>query len=504
VTEYSLEAIGVTKRFPGVLALDSAELRVKAGTVHALIGQNGAGKSTLIKILFGVYQRDKGSLRVEGKEIGSMDPRLAHELGMAIIPQERTLVPEMTVAENLFLGREAAGAGSILIDKRRLKAEAQTWIERLDLDISVAAKVNSLGAGSQQLVELVRALACNARIVIMDEPTSGLTEQEVQRLFTVVHNLQKQGVSIIYISHRMEEIFEISQAITVLRDGRTVATMNTADTSTSELISLITGKAVEKQQEVVSDSTVSERVALKVENLSWGHRLSGVSFEIREGEILGLAGILGSGRSELMRCIFGSTPMDSGEIYLNGVRRSIHSPADAIAHGIGLLPENRRRDGLCLNMTGRDNITLPSPEAIFELGVLMRGRQKSLTAQVADDVSMSRDYLPRECRNLSGGNQQKALLARWLSRQCHVVLLDEPTNGVDVGAKPDIHNLIRSLAGQGKAVLVASSEFPELLSLCHRILVLRNGQIKHDIPNHNLSEHELLGYAAGEDMGGVA
>ena len=498
MSDYALEALDISKRFPGVKALDGVEFRVRPGEVHALLGENGAGKSTLIKVIFGIHDRDGGLVRVEGQEIKTMTPRLAHALGMAMIPQERTLVAHMTVGENLFLGRESAGRWGI-INRDRLISMADDYLKSLDVDIDSRAIVASLGAGAQQLVELVRALMCNARIVFMDEPTSGLTDIETQTLFRIINRLRKQGVAVVYITHRLEEVFHLTDRVTVLRDGHTVATLNTSDTTSEELVTLMAGKAISDRP--TCTSVVREEILLEVTGLNKVPKLTEISFEVKKGEIVGLVGLLGSGRSELLKCIFGSERIDSGKIKINGFEHDIQAPAQAISAGMGFLPENRRREGLCLQMTSADNMVLASPEETFLHGVMRASKKTAIAAETADYVAFNRKNLGVECRTLSGGNQQKVLLARWLSRRCDFLMLDEPTSGVDVAAKAEIHNLVREVASEGKGILVASSDFPELLNLCHRLLILRDGQIVMNISNSGISERELLGYAAGQQMG---
>lgn len=496
MAEHVLEAVNITKRFPGVTALDGVEFRVRPGEVHALLGENGAGKSTLIKILFGIYQRDGGHVIINGQPVNALSPRLAHDLGMAMIPQERTLVSHMTVAENLFLGRESEGVLG-LIRQKKIHEQGAEYLRLFEVEIDSHARASSLGAGAQQLVELVRALMGRAQIVFMDEPTSGLTDVETQTLFRSVEKLRKQGVAVVYITHRLEEVFQLADRVTVLRDGRTIATINTDETSSAELVKLMAGKAVSEKAH--GFTCTGKQNVLAVKGLNKPPKLSDISLEVKKGEIVGLAGLLGSGRTELLKCIFGSGQADSGTIEINGEVRKIRCPADAIAAGIGLLTDDRRREGLCLDMSSADNLVLASSEKVYKKGVVMEQQKKSIARQAAEHVSFDPGKLKYESRTLSGGNQQKVLLARWLSRNCDVLLLDEPTVGVDVGAKAEIHDLIREVAREGKGVLVASSDFPELLNLCHRILVLHDGRITMSLSNSGLTESELLGYAAGQE-----
>lgn len=497
MTEYVLEAVDIAKSFPGVKALDGVVFRVRPGEVHALLGENGAGKSTLIKILFGLYQRDEGEVLINGEPVKTLSPQIAHDLGMAMIPQERTLVSHMTVAENLFLGKEPKGLfGSI--DQKTIRTKAAEYLQKFGVDTECDAVISSLGTGAQQLIELVRALMSEAKIVFMDEPTSGLTDVETQTLFKSVDKLRERGVAVIYITHRLEEVFHLTDRVTVLRDGRTMATVNTAETNSSELVQLMAGKAVSNATPTWNG--ISEQNALKVTGLNKLPKLHDISFEVKQGEIVGLAGLLGSGRTELLKCIFGSSSRDSGTIEANGEVQRIRTPSDAITGGIGLLTEDRRNEGLCLDMASSDNLLLASPEKTFRWGVALEQRKAFLARQAAEQVAFDPKKLKYESRTLSGGNQQKILLARWLSRQCDVLMLDEPTVGVDVAAKAEIHDLIRNVAEEGKGVLVVSSDFPELLSLCHRILVIVDGRIIMNIKNLGLSETELLGYAVGQRM----
>ncbi len=351
MSDYILEAVEISKSFPGVQALDGACLRIRTGEVHALLGENGAGKSTLIKILFGVYQGDSGKLIVKDREFGAMMPKLAYELGMAMIPQERTLVGHMTVGENLVLGREPRGRWGAL-DRNAIFRMADDCLQKYEIDLDSRVTANSLGAGAQQLVELVRALMCNARVIFMDEPTSGLTEGETQILFGIIERLKKQGVAIVYITHRLEEVFRLTDRVTVLRDGKTVANLNTSETTSAELVQLMAGKAV--SEEKACSVPPGEEVLLRVTGLNRGSKVKDISLTVRKGEIVGLAGLLGSGRSELLKCIFGSDQIDSGKIEVRGKEYLIRSPKNAIAAGIGFLPENRRREGIKVPLSEDD------------------------------------------------------------------------------------------------------------------------------------------------------
>jgi len=488
-----LEAI--TKQFPGVKALDNVDLDLRPSEVHVLLGENGAGKSTLMKVLAGVYPADGGRIVLNGQQVQMHSPRHAREHGISIIYQEFNLVPDLTVAQNIFLGREPRTAVG-LVDRKALAAGAKKFLDFLNADIDVGARIHSLGVAQQQLVEVAKALSLESRIVIMDEPTATLSEPEIQRLFETIRNLKSSGVSIIYISHRLQEIRQIGDRVTVLRDGRAVGTRDVADTSLETLIQMMVGRAV-SQRRIRTRNTAGPREVLRVESLCRGRTLKDISFVVHEGEIVALAGLVGSGRTELARAIFGIDPVDSGTISLMGRALANPSPAACIRSGMGFLPENRKEDGLAQILPVKDNIVQASLRKLFPWGLLDHRLERATARKYIQDLSMACPSVFRLTRFLSGGTQQKAVLAKWLCTESGFLIFDEPTRGIDVGAKEEIHRLMNTLAEQGVGILMISSELPEVLSLSDRIYVMREGAITKQLVTERTSQEEIIGFAAG-------
>lgn len=488
-----LEMRQITKRYPGVQALNQVDFDLYAGEVHALVGENGAGKSTLMKILAGAVPRDAGEIKVKGEPVSTWDPREAQVQGIAIIYQERNLIPYLNVAQNIFLGREPGAKG--LVNFPRLYSNARELIGKIGTDINVHARVGKLTAAQQQLVEIAKALSMQAEIILMDEPTSSLSEREKEALFTLIRQLKAQGKAIIYISHRMEEIFEIADRITVLRDGQKIGTYFPAEVDKESLVRLMVGRAI-KEDNYSQQIKIGAKV-LEVKNLSRKGVFSNVSFSLAAGEILGFAGLVGAGRSEVARAIFGADKLDGGAIYFKGQRVKINAPQDALKLGIGLVPEDRKEQGLILGMTVKENMTLALLREIAPMGVISRPRQLKSCQQYTAKLNLKTPSFEQKVRNLSGGNQQKVVIAKWLAVNPAVLILDEPTRGIDVGAKSEIHNLIRQMAQNGIAVMVISSELPELLQLCHRILIMREGELVGEVAREVASEELIMSYATG-------
>ena len=492
---YALQMSGITKRFPGVLALDNVSLRVKEGEVHALLGENGAGKSTLMKILSGAYVKDEGEIKVfsETTEIGS--PQASEKLGIGIIYQELNLVPTLTVAENIFLGRYPMKG--IQVDWKKLFDDADALLEELDVDVDSHALVRELGIAGQQMVEVAKALSMNARIIIMDEPTSPLTDKECSNLFRIVRKLKGNGVSVIYISHRMEEIFEICDRATVMRDGATITELNVADTDMDEIIRYMVGRELKDQYPRVEKEIGTEM--FRVEDLCAGKRVNHISFSVNKGEVLCMGGLVGAGRTETARAIFGVDKKTSGKVYIEGKECNINSPRDAIAAGIGYVTEDRKGEGLVLKLSVGENVTLAA------LGKFMHGVKLNLSeeekaiAEYVDALNIKTPSTAQKVENLSGGNQQKVVLAKWLLADCKVLILDEPTRGIDVGAKVEVYNLINSLAKQGKAILVITSEIPELLGICDRVIVMSRGKVSGFLSREEATQEEIMRLAIGAE-----
>jgi rhamnose transport system ATP-binding protein len=489
----------VTKSFGAVRALKGVSFDLQAGEVHALLGENGAGKSTLIKIITGAHQPDGGEIAINGERVEKLSPASTHKLGIACIYQQPALFPDLTVAENIGLRLERAKNFSRVKWNSR-REQAQKLLRRIGAEISPEAEVRSLSMPEQQLVEIACALGAGARIVIMDEPTASLTQKETHLLFAVVRELRKSGVGVIYISHRLEEIFQLADRVTVLRDGESVGTNRVDEMNESSLIKLMVGREV-SQIYPPAESAPGE-IVLALKNLSCtAGGVKNVSLEIRAGEILGMAGLVGAGRTELARILFGITPGDSGEIILNGAQIKVHSPQDAVAHGIAYVPEDRRRHGVILELPIAQNMTMAIHRRIFPGTWLRFGAEKQLALEFIRDLGVKTSGPDAPGNSLSGGNQQKVSLARWLATKPKILILDEPTQGVDVGAKSEIHKIIRALAKDGLAVLMISSDLPEILGMSDRIAVMRGGTITAILPGKS-DAHAVMAAALGQKGAG--
>jgi ribose transport system ATP-binding protein len=488
-----LEMVNITKRFPGVLALDGVSFDLRCGEVHALVGENGAGKSTLMKILNGALQADAGEIRIDGRPVRIPNPSAAARLGIAMIYQELCLAPHLSVGENLFLGREPLRAG--LVDFRTLHARAQQYLDDLQCGLSSRQRVRDLGIAAQQMVEIAKALSQQARFLVMDEPTASLSEAETQRLFERIRALREAGVGIAYISHRLEEVLEIADRVTVLRDGKVAAAgLPISATSIPELVRLMVGREI-KQVYPKREAKPGDEV-LRVEGLSRPPVLHDVGFSLRRGEILGLGGLMGAGRTELARAIFGADRPTGGRIFVEGRQVRINSPQDAIAAGIALLTEDRKRDGLALGLPLRANVTLPNLGRVLLHGLLSLRRERQIAQDLVRRVDIRAASVEQVVRNLSGGNQQKVVVAKWLLTQARVFIFDEPTQGIDVGAKTELYRLIEELADQGAGVILISSYLPELLALSDRVLVLCRGRITGELSRAEATQERVLELAA--------
>jgi ribose transport system ATP-binding protein len=488
-----LEMHGIVKTFPGVRALGGVDLDVRAGEVHCLLGQNGAGKSTLIKVLAGAHQPDEGTISWRGEQVTLADPQSAMRLGIATIYQELDLVNGLTVADNIFLGRETARFG--ITRPAAANRVAAKLLTRLGHpEIRPTAEVGALSAAQQQMVSMARALSQDAQLIIMDEPSAVLDNEEVERLFGVIRDLTAHDVAVVYISHRLEEIREIGDRITVLKDGRTVATgLPARDTPTREVITLMTGRTIEYVfPERRTTPRSEEAPLLEVEGLGLRGHFDGVHLDVRPGEIVGLAGLVGSGRSEILESIYGARRPTSGTVRLGGKRLRAGDVGSAVAAGIGLAPEERKSQALLLDDSVYRNITVSSLGRFARVGFLSGSAQKAAAREQTEALDVRPADVTRIVRTLSGGNQQKVVLARWLLRDCRVLLLDEPTRGVDVGARSEIYALVRTLADRGVAVVMVSSEIPEVLGLADRVLVIADGRVVAEAPADDLEEHRVL------------
>jgi ribose transport system ATP-binding protein len=484
---------GISKAFPGVQALTGVDLDVCAGEVHAVVGENGAGKSTLMKIAAGVYTADAGTVLLDDQPTDIDSPRRALERGISMIHQELNLAPNLSVAENVFLGRAPTRTG--LIDWRRLYADADALVSRLGIDLDVRARVDELSVARQQMVEIAKALSLEARVIIMDEPTSALTDRETEALFGIIARLKAQGVALVYISHRLDEIFRVADRVTVLRDGQLVGTLPIGDASPARLIGMMVGRELTtlfpKQPAEIGEPV------LELRGLRRAGVLEDVSLVLRRREILGLAGLVGAGRTELVRALFGADPLDAGEVLIEGKRVRIGSPRDAIRLGLGFVTEDRKLQGLVLGMTVRENATLASLGRIVRLGALLDlRRERQLASELVTRLGVRTPSIEREVANLSGGNQQKVVVAKWLATGPRILILDEPTRGIDVGAKAEVHGLMSRLAQEGVSILMISSELPEILGMSDRILVMRQGRINGEFTREQATQEAILACAA--------
>jgi ribose transport system ATP-binding protein len=493
-----LEVRGLSKEFPGVQALQAVDFDVRRGEVHVLLGENGAGKSTLVKILTGAQPKDAGEIRWRGQPVDIADPHRAQELGISVIYQEFNLVPYMTVAENIFLGREPVSHG--LLDRGRMLREAAAILADLGVNVPPTMRVSELGIAAQQMTEIAKALSLDAELLIMDEPTATLTEHEIEQLFGAIRRLRARGVSVVYISHRLNEVKQVGDRVTVLRDGRKVATLDVAEASVHHMIRLMVGHDLREQYPKQPVERGPE--VLRVERLCRDGVLRDISFSLHRGEILGLAGLVGAGRTELARAIFGADPIDSGRIIVNGRQVSIASPAEAIRRGIGLVPEDRQAQGLLLDQSVAKNITLPSLARLFPGWRLVSPRvEAEMAARYIADLRIRTPSEERMVRFLSGGNQQKVVVAKWLCSHSDVLVFDEPTRGIDVGAKVEVFQLMTDLARRGAGLIMISSDLLEVLGMSDRILVMRGGRLVGELDRAEANQQAVLSLAFGEGAG---
>jgi inositol transport system ATP-binding protein len=498
MSEPLLSMTGIGKRFPGVQALADVHLEVLPGEIHALLGENGAGKSTLLKILSGAQQPDVGTIDFAGRRVTMATPHDAQKLGIVTIYQEFTLAPNMTIAENVFIGREPGNR--IFVDWRKMAAETRAITSRLGLDLKPMSIVRTLNVAEQQMVEIARALSMKSRLIVMDEPTSALSSSEVEKLFRIIRDLKAQGLSIIFVTHRLEEVMQLCDRYTVLRDGRFVGSGRIAETTIDGIIRLMVGRQVNALFETRGDATPGE-VALRVEGLTrrgnaQDHNasvLADVGFEVRRGEILGIAGLVGAGRTEMARAVFGADPFDSGRVLIDGAPVNIRSPQDAIRHGIGLVPEDRKQQALFLSLAVRTNLSMAAHDRIKRWGVFIDEAAESALIEEFRKALNIRMASPEQLvANLSGGNQQKVVLARWLALRPRVLIVDEPTRGIDVGAKVEVHNLLFEMARSGIAIISISSELPEVLAISDRIVTMREGRVTGEMMRAEASEEALM------------
>lgn len=491
-----LELRHIVKVFPGVRALDDVSLTIKRGTIHALCGENGAGKSTLMKILSGVYTKDEGEILINGVPAQIRSPADSERIGISVIYQELANIPELNVSQNVNLGKELSNGARILLDTKRMEQKTRSLLDRFQLQVGVRQKIDQLTVGQQQMVEIAKAFGSNAWIVVMDEPTSAITEADKENLFKIIRELKENNIAVVYISHRMSEIFEIADEITILRDGRQVIAGPVSEFDENKVIRHMVGR--ELNDIFTREKGAPGEEVLRVENLSRKGAFEPISFSVHAGEVLGFSGLMGAGRTEIMRCIFGLDRPDSGAIYLGGKKLEIRCPLDAIKAGIAMVSEDRRREGIIPHMTVRENTTLAALPWISRFGWIDAKKDLSITEEYIDSLNVKTPSTEQLIMNLSGGNQQKVCLAKWLNRSPKVVILDEPTRGIDVGAKAEIHRLIDRLTKQGIAVIMISSELPEIIGACDRIVVLYEGRMMKEYPSGSrVTQEQIMKSAAG-------
>jgi ribose transport system ATP-binding protein len=490
-----VEMHGISKDFPGVRALADCHFDLYPGEVHALVGENGAGKSTLMKILAGVYRRDTGSVNLRGSPVNITSTGAAQRLGISMVHQELYLAPHLTVAQNIFLGREPRGRLPYVLDDRILNDKAAELFEALHLHLDPRRRVSGLAVAQQQMVEIAKALSFKADVLIMDEPTAALTGIEIEELFRIIRQLRDGGVGVVHISHRLQELKEVSDRVTVMRDGRYVNTLATADANIDQIISMMVGRTIFESAPELPEHPSSD-VVLEVRNLNRGRLIRDVSFQLRRGEILGIAGLVGAGRTEVARAVFGADQLDSGEIFVKGIKVRINSPTDAVKHGIGYLSEDRKLYGLALGLNLETNLVLAALRRFIGPLGWVRSRMTRAAANLqVKNLAIKTPNLKQTVRNLSGGTQQKVVVGKWLTAETQVLIFDEPTRGIDVGAKSEIYRLLNDLATEGKAIIMISSELPEILRMSHRIIVMCEGRIAGALTAEEATQERIMTFA---------
>jgi len=492
-TDYRLEVQNISKAFPGTQALREVSRSFRPGEIHAVVGENGAGKSTLMLIIAGVHQRDAGTILLDGQAIEPQNPHHAQELGISIVYQELSMAANLTVAENIFINRQPTNWLG-LIDKTRMNREAEKWLGILDIAVPPDTLIRDLNIATIQMVEIVGAISRNARVLLMDEPTSALTERETQKLFESLRQLKQEGITIIYISHKLEEVFEIADRLTVLKDGSVVGSLDTAEATRDRVVSMMVGR--ELSSLYPSKDGQAEDVVMEVEHLT-GRSFRDVSFALHRGEILGIAGLAGSGRTSVCRTIFGASPKESGQVRIAGQPAQISSPQDAIQYGIGFVPEDRKSQGLFLPMSVRENMVATNLRACSGQVFMDPKKENALAEDMVEQLQVKTPTIAQKLLNLSGGNQQKVLLGKWLALKPRILLISEPTRGIDVGAKAEIHALLRQMARQGVGIVMVSSELPEILGMSDRVLVMHEGELMGVVSGDDMTEEKIMTYASG-------
>ena len=488
--EVILTMKGIDKSFPGVHALDHVDLEIRKGEVLALMGENGAGKSTLMKVLTGIYKKDEGTITYEGKEVEFENPRAAQAAGIVIVHQELNMMNHLTVAQNIFIGREIMKGN--LIDDAKMNEEAKKLFAKLNIEIDPTEKMGNLTVGKQQMCEIAKAISHDAKVIIFDEPSAALTESEIEELFKIIRDLKEKGVGMVYISHRMDEIKVITDRVTVMRDGTYVGTIITKESTKDDIINMMVGRVIYEDPKAASNVKPDAPVVLKVEHLNAGKMVRDVSFELRKGEILGFSGLMGAGRTETARALFGADKKDSGEIYINGKKVEINSPEDAVKCGIGYLSEDRKRYGCVVGKTVAENTTMASLENFMSGLFINKKKEEESAWEYVKALKTKTPTVDTEVVNLSGGNQQKVVIAKWLVRDCEILIFDEPTRGIDVGAKSEIYTLMNELVAQGKSIIMISSEMTEVLRMSDRVIVMCEGRKTGEIDISEATQENIM------------
>ena len=488
--EVILTMKGIDKSFPGVHALDHVDLEIRKGEVLALMGENGAGKSTLMKVLTGIYKKDEGTITYEGKEIEFENPRAAQAAGVIIVHQELNMLSHLTVAQNIFIGREIMKGN--MIDDAKMNEEAAKLFKKLNIDIDPAETMGNLTVGKQQMCEIAKAISHDAKVIIFDEPSAALTEAEIEELFKIIRDLRDKGIGMVYISHRMDEIKAITDRVTVMRDGTYVGTIITKDSTKDDIINMMVGRVIYEDPKTQSNVAKDAPVVLKVEHLNAGKMVKDVSFELRKGEILGFSGLMGAGRTETARALFGADPKDSGDIYINGQKVDIKSPQDAVKCGIGYLSEDRKRYGVVVGKTVAENTTMATMEKFMKGLFINKKKEDEVAWTHVKALKTKTPTVDTEVVNLSGGNQQKVVIAKWLTRDCDILIFDEPTRGIDIGAKSEIYTLMNELVAQGKSIIMISSEMTEVLRMSDRIIVMCEGRKTGEIDISEATQENIM------------
>lgn len=486
----------IDKSFPGVHALDHVNFEVKRGEVHALMGENGAGKSTLMKVLTGIYTKDSGTITFEGKETEFHNTREAQDAGVVIVHQELNMLGHLTVAQNIFIGREFKKG--IKIDDKKMNEEAKKLFDRLHIDIDPSDTMSDLTVGKQQMCEIAKAISHEAKVIIFDEPSAALTEAEIEELFKIIRDLREQDLGIVYISHRMDEIKVITDRVTVMRDGTYVGTLITKDSTKDDIINMMVGRVIYEDPKTESMVAPDAPVVLKVDHLNAGKMVQDVSFELRKGEILGFSGLMGAGRTETARAIFGADPKESGDIYINGEKVTINSPQDAVRCGIGYLSEDRKRYGIVVQKTVAENSTMACLENFMSGIFINKKKEKKVAQDYVESLATKTPSVDQLVVNLSGGNQQKVVIAKWLINDCDILIFDEPTRGIDVGAKNEIYKLMNKLASEGKSIIMISSEMTEILRMSDRIVVMCEGRKTGEVRIEEATQEVIMNMATRE------